>query len=612
MRGSYWFNRDRPKPAKPELKDLVSAANEVAKTARDVLTAMLVVALTLAATMIAATDEALLRDTAEVFPGLGVKVRLSTIFLLAPIVFVFLHANALLQLHLLAGRIRGLNAQMEAQGLDETARRSWRRMIHGFAFAQLLAGEDGHGGAGEKAHRTLLAVMSWLAITAVPVVLLVCTQVSFVRYQSDPITLAHQIVLGADLTLLLWFHFAHWGRVTAWRWASVLWSACALVVTGGLGWLSLSQALPPGPEVEKLGGKMLDKTCRVPGLTWSCRYLDLSGRTLVNNDARPDLLKPFADSDVASKEHQSKMVALDLHGRILRFANFERAQLFAANLRGIQAERSQWYRAVLTGVNLENSSLRNAGLSEASLQGANLAGAWLHSAYLFRASLQGAHLFRAHLPGANLREALLQGAKLSEADLQGALLIEALLQGGDLAKASLQGADLTLASLQGADLDGASFQGADLLMASLQGANLEKVNLAGAFFSGGSYVHLTRGAARACHNAWIIADQNRPYDLGHLRADLENSGLPSGKIGNILNRRASNGVAFCDGAPLPRKTEQTRGWAQARVGAACSHPAAARRLGDWGHAYPTMFLTAWKAETCPAVMAVKRERGEVQ
>ncbi len=204
----------KPKPpAKPELKDLVSAANEVAKTARDVLTAMLVVALTLAATMIAATDEALLRDSAEVFPGLGARVKLSTVFLLAPIVFTFLHANALLQLHLLAGRVRALDEEMKAQGLIDAARKPWRRMIHGFAFAQLLAGDDSHGGGwGERLHRILLAFVSWLTIVAAPVGLLVAAQVSFVRYQSDIITHAHQGMVALDLALLLWFHFASWGR----------------------------------------------------------------------------------------------------------------------------------------------------------------------------------------------------------------------------------------------------------------------------------------------------------------------------------------------------------------------------------------------------------------
>jgi hypothetical protein len=76
--------RIEAQPEEPSLGNMVQAANDVAKTARALLAAVLAVALTLAATMIAATDEALFRDAAKVLPSLGVEIRLSTAFSIAP------------------------------------------------------------------------------------------------------------------------------------------------------------------------------------------------------------------------------------------------------------------------------------------------------------------------------------------------------------------------------------------------------------------------------------------------------------------------------------------------------------------------------------------------
>lgn len=80
----------------PGLDKLVESIGHAAQTARNLLNAMLVVALTMTATMISSTDEAIFRDAAELFPTLGTRVTLSTAYALAPPLFVFLHINAIL------------------------------------------------------------------------------------------------------------------------------------------------------------------------------------------------------------------------------------------------------------------------------------------------------------------------------------------------------------------------------------------------------------------------------------------------------------------------------------------------------------------------------------
>jgi len=444
------------------LDKLIAGTNDVAATARTILTAMLVVAVTMAATMIAATDEALLRDSAEVFPNLGVKIKLSTAYVMAPIIFAFLHANALLQLHLLWQRLDGVEVEMRQLGINTRECARWRRTIHGLAFAQLMLGRENHDGSPLLAgvHRLLMAFLSWVAIVAVPVILLVTAQVSFVRYQSSAITAVHQVVLTLDLLLLFWFHLAHWGQLVKSPWLSSGWSAAAALAAAFLLWLSWGQAIPPQPTefpkavrwIETDEGKatwsnsfgswvsqvvwpaltedgvnFLDRFAVKSSWTWVHRYLDLSHRTLINSDAKPELVNSFAASEDERAALQRSMVVLDLRGRIFRFAIFDQVQLFSADLQALNAENSSWNGAILNGARLDDShiegasfigaSLKNVRMPRASAAGAKFLGGTLAGSFLFYSDFRGAHfsgvdLSAASLMGANLNGATFQNAKI--------------------------------------------------------------------------------------------------------------------------------------------------------------------------------------------------------
>ena len=108
----------------------------------------------------------------------------------------------------------------------------------------------------------------------------------------------------------------------------------------------------------------------------------------------------------------------------------------------------------------------------ADLYNANLSGVDLSYKFLSNANLSGADLSKANLSGADLIEADLSGANLIEADLSGADLIEADLSGADLSYANLTRANLTRANLSGANLSEAYLYRANLTRANLSGANL--------------------------------------------------------------------------------------------------------------------------------------------
>jgi uncharacterized protein YjbI with pentapeptide repeats len=588
MTNPYWVYRDYPKPDDkpsnaPGLDKLVAGANEVAGTARTLFTAMLAVAVTMAATMIAATDEALLRDSAEVFPSLGVRVKLSTAYLMAPIIFLFLHANALLQLHLLGKRLRGLEAEMERLGLPELDRAAWRRTVHGFAFAQAMLGSDAHGPESrlEWLHRLLLAAMSWLAVAVVPMVLLLIAQISFVRYQSDGITFVHKITVFLDLTLLTWLHEVTWGDFTRRHWASVAWSSAFGVAILFILLISVLHATPPKPWELMHTDNSLDAISEVTGWSWTRRHLDLSERTLLESEAKPDLLKPFATGGGTLKEMQVQMVALNLQGRTLRFAKFTDAQLFSADLRGIKAEQSQWTGARLTEARLEYAMLEGANLSNTSLQGSALSDADLRNAILRNANLKGADLSRT----------LFQGSDLSSARLQGARLVAAELQGANLTRADLQDANLTDANLQGTDLAHSNFQRAVLSNAKLQ---------------------LSTGEINSCDGALLINIFKDKFTQGDLAAELHRAGLSDRKIKAIDLHIAGRNAALCGTTSLSEQPEPATGkFAQSRLDAACADAYAAKGIETTyvsENAHIEAFNAAWKSATCPAVVAVRDKK----
>lgn len=148
----------------PELGDLIEAANHVATTARNLLTSMLAAGLTIATTMLASSDEALLRDSIEVMDAIGIKTRLSLIFLLVPVFFVFVHLNALMKLFLLHRRLGAVEEEMVRRKIPDGEKIRWRRLVHGFGFAQIHLPPENGRAARDVLHHHLQRFLMWVAI----------------------------------------------------------------------------------------------------------------------------------------------------------------------------------------------------------------------------------------------------------------------------------------------------------------------------------------------------------------------------------------------------------------------------------------------------------------
>jgi len=359
-------------------------------------------------------------------PFLNIELPLLAFFFLAPLLFLIVHAYTLVNLALLADRIRQfhreLGDRLEDPALRATAaeiRAAQTRQLPSNLFVQFLGGPDD---IREGALGRLLAAILWVSLVVAPIALLLLLQIKFLPYHSWWITWTSRIVLILDLGLLWWLWRnileSRLHRATRRRWRSWVKTSIAAFLSVSIVLFACAAATIPGEWPERPG------TGRTDSLV--ANTLMLSEFNLY------EALKIDDPKKVEWKEH-----LIDLRDRDLR-------------------------QAILFGAILPKPDLR--GFAE--LQGATLRYAQLQSASLDWAQLQGASLDLAQLQRASLKGAQLQGASLDLAQLQGASLEGAQLQG-----ASLKGAQLEGASLKGAQLEGASLDGAFLWRAQLDGVD---------------------------------------------------------------------------------------------------------------------------------------------
>ena len=99
-----------------ELRTLTDSINGNANVARTVIALLLLLALYLFLTLAASTDRNLLLDGQVLLPQLGVGLAVSTSYVLAPPVFIYLHLHAMMALATLARQMRTYDTLVRAGG----------------------------------------------------------------------------------------------------------------------------------------------------------------------------------------------------------------------------------------------------------------------------------------------------------------------------------------------------------------------------------------------------------------------------------------------------------------------------------------------------------------
>lgn len=471
-------------------------------------------------------------------PILQVGIGLTRFFLFAPIVIVLFHMGVITQLVMLARKALELDKALRM--IEATDRRTHplRLELHNFFFVQAIAGPER-----SRVVNGLLHGLSWLTLVALPLLLLVYIQLTFLPYHDVDITWAHRIALLADIALLVLigvFLTRPEQSLAQAMWRAILSHPLTVLATilvlSSVAAFSFLVATVPGerldafsrrqlasPSAGAFGGAPATYGFVVPFLDIAPegKLLGMFERNLNVTD-----LDLVVDKDVTPGEP-----TVSLRRRDLRHARLDRTDLHQADLTGANLDGASLVGADLRGALMHCAdvsllllaedrraavcpSARGANLSRARLGEASLAGIDLGGARLEETDLTGANLAHANLAGANLYSARLERADLTGGVMMlGANLATAALQGADLTGAKLDGADLTSAGLQAAILDFAGLAGASLRDADLEGASLYQAQLPGANLSGASI----RGAS--LREAWTWRT-SAPEASGSSLADL--------------------------------------------------------------------------------------------
>lgn len=480
----------------------------------------------------AVTHVDLLLENPVKLPFLGVELPLKAFFVLAPVLFLIMHAYTLVHFELLAKKTALFHNKLYVQIPGElphspsavAIREGLRAQLPIDIFVQFLAGP--------KAMREswlgfMLKLIAWTTLVMGPVLLLVLIQMQFLPYHAYWITWIHRLTLFVDLLLIWWLWSSilsvrDTDRAMQWRRraAGVLWLASSVVVIF-FSWIvattpwefdkaPLAWVAPITPKwATSLNLTLFDTTIDPD----TDRPKSWFANTLVLQDFNLYMALKIDDPEKAkAREYllalrrrdlnnavfsRAVLPRVDFSGAYLESAFFDHADLHGSSFGGarlnsanfvlfkaLQDQPTAFKNADLRKTSFDYAELKGAAFGNAQLQGARFNNAHLENAKFSEAQLQGASLFRAQLQAASLVRAQLQGASLDQAHLQGASLDGAQLQAASLEHTRLQGASLNRARLQGASLYEAQLQGASFERAHLQGASLDRADLQGASLHG--------------------------------------------------------------------------------------------------------------------------------
>lgn len=123
------------------LAELADSINETGRMARANVSLTLIGALYLALTLLSAKDENLLRNAVVTLPQLETGISLKQSYLFAPVVFLYLHAQTLFFLSVLARKVRTYErALARLPGADGPVRAEYRDWLSAVSLVQGLQG----------------------------------------------------------------------------------------------------------------------------------------------------------------------------------------------------------------------------------------------------------------------------------------------------------------------------------------------------------------------------------------------------------------------------------------------------------------------------------------
>ena len=440
---------------------LAESVNDTARMARINISIMLLVALYVAIMILLATDENLFRDAPVTLPYFVVGVSLRQSYIVAPLVFVWLHFQSLLLLAVLAKKVDGFDTALgSVDGVSDLRLREYRLWLSGTNFVQSVQGTGGIA--------LFARTLTLFGVAIIPPLLLFSVDVSFLKYQSVRISWLHHTLLYVDLIGVLIFSVHLYvrrsrnPRLTSTLMVGMAAAIAILIVSTPLCFLG-AYTLPADYDEEQ--DPMCWKQWRI-----FCRNLNLEGAILVGPTDARDLVN-FEELNTKTVDRYRRFQTLDVRDRSFRFANLKKSYLSGVILNDADLQHANLEEASLFVVSLRRSDMRHAALKSAEISGVDLSLSFLQGADLEQSKFLYVRLHTANLDGANLKGASLFGAEFNDAQMLGS--------DTGLENARLIGADLSGADMSGANLKGALLLGVRLSEAKLVGTVLEGAKVAG-------------------------------------------------------------------------------------------------------------------------------------
>jgi uncharacterized protein YjbI with pentapeptide repeats len=472
-----------------ELEAIRKAVDDAASVGGALWLSYLFVLFYLAVATGAVTHTDLFFENPVKLPFLNIELPLLAFFTLAPVLFIIMHAYALVHLVMLTEKAKRFHHKNN--GKDERAE-SLRWQLPSNIFIQFLAGpKDIRGGRFGMSLRAI----AWITLVIAPILLLLMMQIQFLPFHSSFITWTHRVILFADLLLLWWL----WRKILSdevhsdGHQPSRPWTVVGLALSFCVALFSWAVVTFPGEwQTEHLVAWRIFPTSDDAGRPITVPFHDWVFNSKVDPVARRRWLA-FSSTLVLTGFNVLEGLGIDdpdkakwrefifrARGRDLKGASFAFASLPRVDFTGAELQGASFYKAQLDRVSLDKAQLQGASLYGAVLHDAFLVDAHLEHSMLNEVELQGALLDRANLEGASLDRAHLEGASFDLAQLRGASFDHAHLEGATLNGAQLQASNFNSAYLEGGMLDGAQLQGADLTNVGLQGGSLQYAQLQGA------------------------------------------------------------------------------------------------------------------------------------
>ena len=161
----------------------LQSANDGARNFRNAYISYLAVALYIFVTIVATTNEMLLRGGDVSMPIVNVGVPVVIFYLAAPWILLILHLNILVQGMFYAAKVQDyLEILKDDQKME-------RRLLFPAPIGHLLANSDSRPGS-----RELFATIVVITVIILPLILMIYAQVRFLPYQNELITHMHRLI----------------------------------------------------------------------------------------------------------------------------------------------------------------------------------------------------------------------------------------------------------------------------------------------------------------------------------------------------------------------------------------------------------------------------------